>query len=199
MISLEKIPFGTQDATRTDNYHREYSDTLQGFSHPAMVHRNSGGVPPKHPQRVWRATASAFFTGSICLLLSLSGAAALIYQVGWVRSLTLVFGGSHLAVTVVAVSMSRASIMFVDKRAKVVYGQQYVNDYAHGEVIQWFVDEVMTAVGGPIRRKTGLRPDSGKLSPQQKAHCGRFATPSAGRLGQRQSVPNRLLKKAHLR
>ena len=35
------------------------------------------------------------------MLLSLSGAAALIYQVVWVRSLTLVFGGSHLAVTVV--------------------------------------------------------------------------------------------------
>lgn len=31
----------------------------------------------------------------------LSGAAALIYQVAWVRSLTLIFGGSHLAVTVV--------------------------------------------------------------------------------------------------
>ena len=81
-------------------------------------------------------------------MLSLSGAAALIYQVVWFRSLTLVFGGSHLAVTVVAVSMSRASIMFVDNRAKVVYGQQYVNDYAHGEVIQWFVDDVMTAVRG---------------------------------------------------
>ena len=31
----------------------------------------------------------------------LSGAAALIYQVVWVRSLTLIFGGSHLAVTAV--------------------------------------------------------------------------------------------------
>jgi spermidine synthase len=31
----------------------------------------------------------------------LSGAAALIYQVVWVRSLTLIFGGSHLAVTIV--------------------------------------------------------------------------------------------------
>ncbi len=31
----------------------------------------------------------------------LSGAAALVYQVVWVRSLTLIFGGSHLAVTAV--------------------------------------------------------------------------------------------------
>ncbi len=37
----------------------------------------------------------------IYLLFFLSGAAALIYQVVWVRSLTLVFGGSHLAVTAV--------------------------------------------------------------------------------------------------
>jgi spermidine synthase len=40
------------------------------------------------------------------LLFFLSGAAALVYQVTWVRSLGLVFGGSHLAVsTVLAVFM----------------------------------------------------------------------------------------------
>jgi spermidine synthase len=39
--------------------------------------------------------------GLIYLMFFLSGAAALVYQVVWVRSLTLVFGGSHLAVTVV--------------------------------------------------------------------------------------------------
>jgi spermidine synthase len=37
----------------------------------------------------------------IYLLVFLSGAAALVYQVVWVRSLTLVFGGSHHAVTAV--------------------------------------------------------------------------------------------------
>ncbi len=45
--------------------------------------------------------AKAFSTGSIYLLLFLSGAAALICQVVWVRPLTLVFGRSHLAVTAV--------------------------------------------------------------------------------------------------
>lgn len=39
--------------------------------------------------------------GLIYVLFFLSGAAALIYQVVWVRSLSLVFGGSHLAVTTV--------------------------------------------------------------------------------------------------
>lgn len=38
---------------------------------------------------------------AIYLMFFLSGAAALIYQVVWVRSLTLIFGGSHLAVTAV--------------------------------------------------------------------------------------------------
>ena len=37
----------------------------------------------------------------VYLLFFLSGAAALVYQVVWVRSLSLVFGGSHLAVTTV--------------------------------------------------------------------------------------------------
>lgn len=38
---------------------------------------------------------------SVGFLFLLSGAAALIYQVVWVRSLALVFGGTHLAVTTV--------------------------------------------------------------------------------------------------
>ena len=41
------------------------------------------------------------FLGLIYLMFFISGAAALVYQVVWVRSLTLIFGGSHLAVTVV--------------------------------------------------------------------------------------------------
>ena len=44
---------------------------------------------------------ASVYVAAIYLLFFLSGAAALIYQVVWVRSLTLVFGGSHLAVTAV--------------------------------------------------------------------------------------------------
>ncbi len=43
----------------------------------------------------------SLYLGLIYLMFFLSGAAALIYQVVWVRSLTLIFGGSHLAVTAV--------------------------------------------------------------------------------------------------
>lgn len=39
--------------------------------------------------------------GLIYAMFFLSGAAALVYQVVWVRSLTLIFGGSQLAVTAV--------------------------------------------------------------------------------------------------
>lgn len=44
---------------------------------------------------------SSVFLTIIYLLFFLSGAAALVYQIVWVRALTLVFGGSHLAVTAV--------------------------------------------------------------------------------------------------
>lgn len=43
----------------------------------------------------------SFFHLLIYIMFFLSGASALIYQVAWVRSLSLIFGGSHLAVTVV--------------------------------------------------------------------------------------------------
>ncbi len=47
------------------------------------------------------AMQAYLFLGLIYWMFFLSGAAALIYQVVWVRSLTLIFGGSHQAVTAV--------------------------------------------------------------------------------------------------
>jgi spermidine synthase len=50
---------------------------------------------------------SNVFVGLIYLMFFLSGAAGLIYEVVWFRSLSLIFGGSHLAITtVLAVFMS---------------------------------------------------------------------------------------------
>jgi len=43
----------------------------------------------------------SIFLSLIYLMFFISGASGLVYQVVWVRSLTLIFGGSHLAVTVV--------------------------------------------------------------------------------------------------
>jgi spermidine synthase len=48
-----------------------------------------------------RSTRRSLALGLVCLIFFLSGAAALIYQVVWTRSLSLVFGASHLAVTTV--------------------------------------------------------------------------------------------------
>ena len=44
---------------------------------------------------------NSLFLGFVYLMFFLSGAAALMYEVVWVRSLGLIFGGSHLAVTTV--------------------------------------------------------------------------------------------------
>ena len=59
----------------------------------------------------------------------------------------------ELSAVLVPVSKSRASVMFVDNRAKVVYGQQYVNDYAQGDVVQRLVDDVMAAVRGAYQKE----------------------------------------------
>jgi len=48
-----------------------------------------------------KQSSELFNIGTIYLMFFLSGAAALIYQVVWVRSLSLIFGGTHLAVTTV--------------------------------------------------------------------------------------------------
>jgi spermidine synthase len=52
----------------------------------------------------------------------------------------------EMSAVLVPVSRTRASIMFVDARAKVVYGQLYVDDYDHGEFVSRFVDDVMGAI-----------------------------------------------------
>ena len=60
-----------------------------------------------------------FFIALIYLIFFLSGAAALIYEVVWVRYLSLIFGGSHLAVTtVLAVFMGGLALgsYFIGKR-----------------------------------------------------------------------------------
>jgi spermidine synthase len=59
----------------------------------------------------------------------------------------------ELSAVLVPVSKNRASVMFVDNRAKVVYGQQYVNDYTQGDVVQRLVDVVMAAVRGAYQKE----------------------------------------------
>jgi spermidine synthase len=63
--------------------------------------------------------------GTIYLIFFLSGAAALMYEVVWVRSLSLLFGGTHLAIsTVLSVFMGGLALgsyvigRFVDRVKK---------------------------------------------------------------------------------
>jgi spermidine synthase len=62
---------------------------------------------------------SNLFVGLIYLMFFLSGAAGLIYEVVWFRSLSLIFGGSHLAITtVLSVFMAGLALgsYFIGKR-----------------------------------------------------------------------------------
>ena len=51
-----------------------------------------------------------------------------------------------MSIVLVPVSRTRASIMFVDNRARVVYGQVYVNDYERSGFADRFALEVMGAI-----------------------------------------------------
>jgi spermidine synthase len=76
------------------------------------------------------------------------------------RTLPLVFlneAGTQVTVefsaVLVPVSKTRASIMFVDNRARVVYGQLYVDDYDRGDFVGRFVDDVMATVRSVYRQE----------------------------------------------
>ncbi len=59
----------------------------------------------------------------------------------------------EISAVLVPVSKTRASIMFVDNHARVVYGQFFVNEYERSEFAQRFVHEVMTAMGTAYQRE----------------------------------------------
>ncbi|MEJ2167652.1 MAG: hypothetical protein P8X90_19165 [Desulfobacterales bacterium] len=64
-----------------------------------------------------------FILALVYLIFLLSGAAALMYEVVWVRSLSLIFGGTHLAVTtVLSVFMGGLALgsFFIGKRVDAV-------------------------------------------------------------------------------
>ncbi len=59
----------------------------------------------------------------------------------------------EISALLVPVSKSRASIMFVDNQARIVYGQLYVDEYERTEFVQRFVHEVMTAMTTAYQRE----------------------------------------------
>ena len=77
-------------------------------------------------------------------------------------------GGSvviEISAVLVPVSKDRASIMFVDNRTRVVYGQMFVNDYDRSDFVSRFVGDVMTAMRAAYRREAELVPGQRKGLP----------------------------------
>jgi hypothetical protein len=55
--------------------------------------------------------------------------------------------------------------MFVDNRAKAVYGQRYIDDYSRGDVVPRIVDAVMTAVRVTYQKEAELAASRRKALP----------------------------------
>jgi spermidine synthase len=68
--------------------------------------------------------------------------------------------GAHVAVEIAAVlvpvSKTRAAVMFVDNQARVVYGQQYVDDYEGSESVSGFVADVMATIRAVYRKEAEI-------------------------------------------
>jgi spermidine synthase len=59
----------------------------------------------------------------------------------------------EISAVLVPISQSRASIMFVDNQARVVYGQLYVWDYDKGEFAGRFVNEVLMSIHAAYQKE----------------------------------------------
>jgi len=63
----------------------------------------------------------------------------------------------------VQISKERASIMFVDNKARVIFGQLHVSDYDKNPFVTRFVNEVMIHVRTVIKRSWKMLSDGGPL------------------------------------
>lgn len=62
----------------------------------------------------------------------------------------------EISALLVPVSKTRASIMFVDNRARVVYGQLYVDGYSQSELVTRFVDDVMATTRAAYQKEVEI-------------------------------------------
>ncbi|MBA4378930.1 MAG: spermidine synthase [Gemmatimonas sp.] len=113
-----------------------------------------------------RHTGRSITTPLLHALFFLSGAAALVYQVTWARSLSLVFGGTHLAVaTVLAVFMGGLALgsallgRRADRTARPLrlYGMLELGIGVCGLGFMLFIDHA-TALYAPLARTAGGHP-----------------------------------------
>jgi spermidine synthase len=60
---------------------------------------------------------------------------------------------TEISAVLVPISKKRASIMFVDNKARVIYGQLYVSDFDKNEFVNRFVNHVMARIRGVYQKE----------------------------------------------
>ncbi len=60
---------------------------------------------------------------------------------------------TEISAVLVPISKERASVMFVDNNARVIYGQIYVSDYDKNEFVTRFVNEVIIQVRAAYQKE----------------------------------------------
>jgi len=71
----------------------------------------------------------------------------------------------EITAVLVPVSRSRAALMFVDHRARVVYGQVYVDGYDQGNSVQRLTNEVLTAIQAAYQKEAEISLAQRKMLP----------------------------------
>jgi hypothetical protein len=74
-----------------------------------------------------------------------------------------------VSAVLVPLSRTRASIMFVDSRARVVYGQLYVDDYRRDDFTTRFAADVMHAIRDAYEKEAALARRRGRALPSASA------------------------------
>jgi spermidine synthase len=74
----------------------------------------------------------------------------------------------EISAVLVPVSKTRASIMFVDNRARIVYAQSYIDGHDGNDLVKRLVDDVMAAMRTAYQREAGIALGQGRAFPSAR-------------------------------
>ena len=77
---------------------------------------------------------------------------------------------AEISAVLAPISKGRASIMFVDNKARVIYGQLYVSDYDKNEFVTRFVQKVMIQVRAVYQKEAEEALRQGETFPFAVTH-----------------------------
>jgi len=80
----------------------------------------------------------------------------------------------EISAVLVPISKQRASIMFVDNQARVVYGQLYVWDYNKSEFVNRFGSDVIMSLRAVYRNEIGIAQRQGGMYPLSQSTLNKF-------------------------